>query len=66
MTTKAPELAAFLAEAVADGTILQAVADKMLANAIRTAEPCPICGAGRGRQCIGIVPQHADRTTAAR
>ena len=37
-------------------TLLQ----KMLDNADRIALPCPVCGAARGKQCIGG-PRHAGR-----
>ena len=33
---------------------------KMLDNADRIALPCPVCGAARGKQCIGG-PRHAGR-----
>ena len=66
MTTDADTLAKFLADAVDDGTISLALADRMLSNAVRNAEPCITCGAGRGRQCIA--PEHRrriSRTAAA-
>ena len=56
MTTDADTLEKFLADAVDDGTISLALADRMLSNAVRNAEPCITCGAGRGRQCIA--PEH--------
>ena len=71
MTTAADTLAKLLADAVDDGTISLALADRMLSNAVRNAEPCPICHVGRGRQCItalsGLpVAPHANRTAAAK
>lgn len=63
--------AEILAQAVADGTISRALADEMLANVERCAEPCPTCRVGRGRQCIDLetgdmVEPHATRTAASR
>ena len=62
--------AGVLAEYVAAGVLSRELADKMLANVERCAEPCPTCHVGRGRQCIdshGVnVAQHVDRTAAAK
>ena len=62
--------AGVLAEYVAAGVLSRELADAMLKNVGRYAEPCPTCHVGRGRQCIdstgAIVAQHVDRTAAAK
>lgn len=52
MKTPSDQTAAEVTDILAE-TFGPDLAAKMRANAEATSRPCPTCGAGRGRQCIG-------------